>query len=49
MDHVISYLNTADDPVMERIITPRVALTTAEYLAYDLGYRISYINGHDFI
>lgn len=40
MDHVTSFLNTADDPVMERIITPKVALTTAEYLAYDLGYHV---------
>ena len=28
-------LNTADDPVIERIITPRVALTVAEHLAFD--------------
>lgn len=40
MDHVTTFLNTADDPVMERIITPKVALTTAEYLAYDLGYHV---------
>lgn len=30
----ILYLNLADDPAIERIITPRVALTAAEYLAY---------------
>ena len=29
-------LNTADDPVIERILTPRLALTIAEYLAFDL-------------
>ncbi|MDO4670600.1 MAG: V-type ATP synthase subunit B [Aerococcus sp.] len=40
MDHVSMFVNTADDPVMERLITPRVALTTAEYLAYDLGYHV---------
>lgn len=40
MDHVTTFLNTADDPVMERIITPKVALTTAEYLAFDLGYNV---------
>lgn len=40
MDHVTMFVNTADDPVMERLITPRVALTTAEYLAYDLGYHV---------
>ena len=33
----ILYLNLADDPAIERIITPRVALTAAEYLAFDLG------------
>lgn len=40
MDHVTMFVNTADDPVMERLITPRVALTTAEYLAYDLGKHV---------
>ena len=30
------FVNTADDPVIERIVTPRVALTVAEYLAFDL-------------
>ena len=34
-------LNTADDPVVERIITPRVALTVAEHLAFDLGRHVS--------
>jgi len=34
MDRVVMYLNLADDPVMERIITPRCALTAAEYLAF---------------
>ncbi|RYG52785.1 hypothetical protein EON66_09415 [archaeon] len=29
------FLNLADDPTIERIITPRLALTTAEYLAYE--------------
>ncbi|NMI84198.1 MAG: V-type ATP synthase subunit B [Candidatus Nitrosopelagicus brevis] len=33
----VLFLNLADDPAIERIITPRVALTVAEYLAYDLG------------
>ncbi len=28
------FLNLANDPTIERIITPRLALTTAEYLAY---------------
>jgi V/A-type H+-transporting ATPase subunit B len=33
-------LNTADDPVIERILTPRIALTVAEYLAFDLGHHV---------
>lgn len=33
----ILFLNLANDPVIERITTPRVALTAAEYLAFDLG------------
>ncbi len=36
----ILYLNLADDPAIERIITPRVALTAAEYLAFGLGYHV---------
>lgn len=34
------FLNLADDPAIERIITPRVALTTAEYLAFDLNMHV---------
>jgi V/A-type H+-transporting ATPase subunit B len=34
------FLNTADDPVVERILTPRVALTVAEHLAFDLGHHV---------
>ncbi|MBP3384579.1 MAG: V-type ATP synthase subunit B, partial [Firmicutes bacterium] len=34
-DHVVMFLNLANDPVVERLITPKVALTTAEYLAYE--------------
>jgi len=34
MEHVTLFLNLANDPTIERIITPRIALTTAEYLAY---------------
>jgi len=36
----VLFLNLADDPAIERIITPRVALTVAEYLAYDLGMQV---------
>src|SRR5574343_456454 len=35
MDRVAVFLNLANDPAIERIITPRLALTTAEYLAYE--------------
>lgn len=34
MDHVVMYVNYADDPVAERNTAPRCALTTAEYLAF---------------
>ncbi len=33
-------LNTADDPVIERILTPRIALTIAEHLAFSLGRHV---------
>ena len=36
----VVFMNLADDPAIERIITPRLALTTAEYLAYELGYHV---------
>lgn len=35
LDHVVTYLNLANDPVVERLITPKLALTAAEYLAYE--------------
>lgn len=35
MQRTALFLNLANDPTMERIITPRIALTTAEYLAYE--------------
>lgn len=34
-DHVVMFTNLANDPVIERLITPKIALTTAEYLAYE--------------
>lgn len=34
-DHVTMFLNLANDPVVERLITPKAALTAAEYLAFD--------------
>ena len=35
MERVVLFMNLADDPTIERIITPRLALTAAEYLAYE--------------
>lgn len=34
LDRVVMFMNLADDPVVERIVTPRCALTAAEYLAF---------------
>ncbi|MCM4084365.1 V-type ATP synthase subunit B [Actinoplanes sp. TRM88002] len=34
------FLNTADDPVVERILVPRIALTVAEHLAFSLGRHV---------
>lgn len=34
-DHVVMFLNLISDPVVERLITPKVALTAAEYLAFE--------------
>jgi V/A-type H+-transporting ATPase subunit B len=36
----VVFLNLADDPAIERLITPRVALTTAEYLAFELERQV---------
>ncbi len=37
---VIAFLNLADDPAPERLMTPRCALTAAEHLAFDLGMHV---------
>ena len=37
---VVSYINLADAPIVERISTPRTALTAAEYLAFEEGMHI---------
>lgn len=39
-EKVVMYLNYADDPIMERIITPKCALTAAEYLAFETGRHV---------
>ena len=40
LSRVVMFLNLASDPIIERILTPRCALTAAEYLAFDLGYHV---------
>jgi len=40
LDRTVLFLNLADDPTIERLLTPRMALTTAEYLAFDRGYHV---------
>ena len=40
LDRTVVFLNLANDPAIERIATPRVALTAAEYLAFDLGIHV---------
>jgi len=40
IDRSVVILNLADDPAIERLLTPRIALTIAEYLAFDLDYHV---------
>jgi len=40
MDRVVMFVNYADDPIAERITTPRCALTAAEYLAFEKNMHI---------
>lgn len=40
LERVVMYVNLADDPIVERIITPRCALTAAEYLAFEENMHI---------
>lgn len=40
MERVVLFQNLANDPTIERIITPRIALTAAEYLAYEIGMHV---------
>lgn len=39
-DTLVLYLNQASDPPVERLLAPRVALTQAEYLAFDCGMHV---------
>jgi V/A-type H+-transporting ATPase subunit B len=40
LERSVVFMNLADDPAVERTVTPRLALTTAEYLAFDKGYHV---------
>ena len=40
IDRTVLFTNLANDPAIERISTPRMALTCAEYLAFDLGMHV---------
>ncbi|CAJ0608368.1 unnamed protein product [Cylicocyclus nassatus] len=39
-ENICIFLNTAADPTLERVLTPRLALTTAEFLAYQCGRHV---------
>ena len=40
LDRTVMFMNLANDPAIERISTPRMALTAAEYLAFDQGMHV---------
>lgn len=40
LDRSVMVLNLADDPIIERILAPRIALTITEYLAFDLDMHV---------
>jgi V/A-type H+-transporting ATPase subunit B len=40
LERSVVFMNLANDPAVERTVTPRLALTTAEYLAFDKGYHV---------
>lgn len=40
IDRTVLFINLSSDPAIERISTPRMALTAAEYLAFDLGMHV---------
>ncbi len=43
IEHSVLFINTADNPVVERIAVPRMASTAAEYLAFEKGYQVTVI------
>jgi V/A-type H+-transporting ATPase subunit B len=40
LEHTVLFLNLADDPAIERLLTPRLALTCSEYLAFEHGMHV---------
>ncbi len=40
IERAVLFINLADDPAIERISTPKMALTAAEYLAYELDMHV---------
>ncbi len=40
LERAVVFLNLADDPAVERLLTPKLGLTTAEYLAFDLDMHV---------
>lgn len=40
IERSVLFINTSSDPVVERIVTPRFALATAEYLAFECGMHV---------
>jgi V/A-type H+-transporting ATPase subunit B len=42
---LVTMLNLADDPVIERLLTPRLALTVAEHLAFEVGRHVLVVMG----
>ena len=40
LNRTVLFVNLADDPTIERLLTPRLALTVAEHLAFELGFHV---------
>ncbi|MCP4223231.1 MAG: V-type ATP synthase subunit B, partial [Actinomycetia bacterium] len=40
LGRTVMFMNLADDPTIERLLTPRLALTTAEYFAFEIGLHV---------
>ncbi len=40
IERSVLFINLANDPAIERIATPKMAITCAEYLAYELGMHV---------